>query len=104
MEDESGRRRERVTMYRWVIISYDVTRRKRSVAVRVAEYVFGREVRVPTKTGVKTYRYQGIVMRLSVERIGQSVLMMQEQDADDFHMFLTELGEPHTRLVVYADL
>ncbi len=103
VDDDGEHLLENVSLYRWVIVSYDVTRRKRSVAVRVAEYVYGKKITVQTKRGPKTYRYQGIITKRSVERIGQSVLMMWEKDAEDFHKYLTGLGIPHTRLVVYLD-
>ncbi len=94
---------ETVTMFRRVVISYDVSRRRHSVAVRVGEYVFGRKVRVRTKNGTKTYRYEGVVMKPAVERIGQSVLFMREEDAEDFHRFLTGLRVPHTRRLVWTE-
>ena len=103
VEEDDARRREKISAYKWGIISYDVTRRRASVAARVAEFVHGRKVRVPTKTGIKTYHYRGIVSKSSVERIGQSVLMMWEKDAEDFHRFLVGLDVPHSRLVVWVD-
>ncbi len=90
-------------MFRRVIVSCDVLRRRRAVSTRVAEYVFGRRVKVHTGKGIKTYRYDGLIMQPAVEKIGQSVLIMMERDAEDFHSFLAGLGVPHTRRLVWAE-
>ncbi len=69
----------------------------------MAEHVFGRKVKVRTKKGNKVYRYEGLVVKPKVERLGQSVLIMSEKDAEDFHTFLVGLRVSHTRLLVWTE-
>jgi len=103
MREDEEERPETVTKYRRVIVSYDVSSRRRYAGLRVTQYVFGRKVSVRTKEGLKTYRYEGLIMRPAVDRLGQSVLIMREKDAEDFHTFLTELRVSHTRQLVWTE-
>ncbi len=102
MDEDDEEMPETVEAYRRVVISYDVSRRRHSVAVRVGEHVFGRKVKVRTRRGVKTYRYPGLISRRGAERMGQSVLILREKDAEDFHKFLTELRVPHSSRLVWS--
>ena len=86
---------ETVTAARRVIISYDVKSRRRTEASLVQQYVFGREVLARTKGGVKRYRYEGLIHRPAVERLGQSVLMMKVAEAEAFAAYLSKLRVPY---------
>ncbi len=53
-----------------------------------------------TKSGTKKYRYEGLIAKAAAERLGQSVLIMREKDAEDFLKFLHELRVPCARRFV----
>ncbi len=91
----------KITAARRVIISYDVNRLRRSEASRVTRFVFGRKVNVRLKGRKKRYFYPGLVSRSGVEQFGQSVLIMREEDAEEFHSLLTKLNVPHRMMTVW---
>ena len=86
---------ETVTAAKRVIVSYDVRRTRRVECTLVSYFVFGRDVRVRTAKGLKRYHYTGLIARPGVERVGQSVFMMKEKDAEDFTHFLGKLRVPN---------
>ncbi len=89
---------ETVTAAPRVIVSFDVRRRRRTECSLVNQFVFGREVTVRTRDGGRRrYRYPGLIARPGVERLGQSVLMMRERDAEDFIAFLGRLRVSYRR-------
>ncbi|HKZ47175.1 MAG TPA: hypothetical protein VJ397_00145 [Thermoplasmata archaeon] len=94
MED-GGERIETVTRARRVLVSLDVRRRRKTVSTLVNRYIFGRREIVRSPEGTRRYRYPGLVHRPGVERIGQSVLLLREKDAEDFTGFLARLGVPY---------
>jgi hypothetical protein len=74
----------------YVLLSYDVTETKRSVAVEVCRIVFGR-VRFDGRNGGKHVR-EGFLHRPGVFWIGQSVLALPPRDADELYLRLRRLG------------
>jgi hypothetical protein len=78
-----------------MIVSYDVKARRRTVCSLVQQHLWGREVSVRTKGGQKRYRYEGLVHRPGVERLGQSAFMMRREEAEQFTAFLQKLLVPH---------
>ena len=86
---------------RRVIVSFDVRRRRRTECTLVTRFVFGRRERVRTPQGTRVYRYPGLIARPGVERLGQSVLLMREDDAEDFTGFLSRLHVPHSAETVW---
>ena len=101
--DSTRSQPETVTRYRRILVSFDASERRHYAAARIAQRLFGRVVKIVAKSGVKTYRYEGLTGKCGVERIGQSVLLMPEKEAEDFHRFLMELRVPHTRQVVWTE-
>jgi hypothetical protein len=71
-----------------VIISIDAGKRQRQAAVAIQHFVHGRSVTARVAGGRKRYFYPGLASRPGVEKLGQSVLMMREKDAEDFAAFL----------------
>jgi|SRR3990172_4518266 len=94
---------ETVTAAPRVIVSYDVKSRRTTEACLVQQYVFGREVTIRTKSGAKRYRYEGLIHRSGVERLGQSVLMMREDEAERFTGFLMEHRVAYSRERVWVE-
>jgi hypothetical protein len=86
-----------------IIVSYNVVRNRRGESSMVYQYVFGRKVTKKLSAGKRVYRYPGLVERPDVEALGQSVLMMKEKDAEDFHSFLWGLRVPHTMTKVWVE-
>ena len=78
-----------------VIVSYDVHGHRRGEAVAVDRCVHGREVAMRLKGRKRRYRYPGLVSRPGVEKLGQSVLLMKEEDSEDFASLLTRLRVPY---------
>ena len=94
---------ETVTVARRVIVSYDVRKGRRTEASMIQQFVFGRDVWVKTKGGRKRYRYEGLVQRPGVERVGQSVLLLREKDAEDLTSYLSKLRVPYYRERVWVE-
>jgi hypothetical protein len=79
-----------------VIISYDANKRQRTEATAVHRFVHGRKAVAQVDGRKKRYYYPGLVSRPGVDKIGQSVLLMREKDAEDFTAFLARLHVPYT--------
>jgi len=94
---------ETVTAAPRVIISYDVKSRRTTEACLVQQYVFGRAVTMKTKGGVKRYTYEGLIHKPAVERLGQSVLMMREDEAERFAGFLAKHRVPYSRERIWVE-
>ena len=103
MAESEEERPETVTRYRRILVSFDASERRHYAAARIAHRLFGRAVKIQTRRGVKTYRYEGLTAKCGVQRIGQSVLLMPEKEAEDLHRFLTELRVPRTLQVVWTE-
>jgi len=91
MRDDMESEEEKVEIKRAmlrVIVSYDAGKHQRQEAVAIQRFVHGRSVTASVAGGRKRYFYPGIVSRPGVEKLGQSVLMMREKDAEDFATFL----------------
>ena len=86
-----------------IIVSYDVTRSRGGKSSMVYQHVYGRKVMKKTAVSRKIYRYRGLVEKPSVEVLGQSVLMMKESDAEDFHAFLWTRRVSHTMTKVWIE-
>ena len=71
-----------------VLVSYDVSGAARSVAARVCQIVFGRKRTV----GDRRREEPGFIHRAGVVWIGQSVLAMPANEADDLAARLRRLG------------
>ena len=84
-----------------VIVSFDVDARRPGVGVTIDRYVHGRKVTVRLKDRKKSYFYPGLISRPGVEKLGQSVLLMKERDAEDFHALLARLKVPHRQKRVW---
>jgi len=80
-----------------VLVSYDAAARRRTACSMVQQFLFGRRVTVRTQGGEKRYRYEGLVHRAGVERLGQSVWMMREDEAEELTRLLGRLGVPYRR-------
>ena len=92
----------RITAARRVMVSYDIDRLRKSEASQVTRFVFGRRADVRLKHRRKRYFYPGLVSRPGVEQLGQSVLIMREEDAEDMHMLLAKLNVPHRMMTVWV--
>lgn len=103
MVDESEETRETITAIRRVIVSYDVSQRWANERTRVNHFVFGRSATVRLKGRRKKYHYPGLVSKRGVERLGQSVFMMREEDAEEFTALLKKLGVPCMRERVWVE-
>lgn len=79
-----------------VIISYDVNKHQRAESVTIHRFVHGREVTAQVGGRKKRYFYSGLTSKPGVDKIGQSVLQMKENDADEFAAFLRSLHVPFT--------
>ncbi len=77
-----------------VIVSYDVQRGRGGSLVY--QFVQGRTVTVHAAGRKRRYRYAGLVGRDGVIRLGQSVLMMKEDDAEDLMSFLRRSNVSYT--------
>ena len=86
-----------------IIVSYNVPRGGHGMSSIVYQFVFGRKVTKKLKARKRVYRYSGLVERPGVEAIGQSVLMMREKDAEDFHAFLWSHHVSHTMMKVWIE-
>ena len=71
-----------------MLVSYDVSGARRSVAARVCQIVFGRKRIV----GDRRREEPGFIHRAGVVWIGQSVLAMPANEADDLAARLRRLG------------
>jgi len=89
--------RETVTGLRRVIVSYDIHHRRRTEASLVNRYLFGHEVVARVGGRDKRYRYRGLIHRPGVERLGQSVFLLRERDAEDLVGYLARLRVPHSQ-------
>jgi hypothetical protein len=98
-EDEKS---EIVAVTLRIIVSYDAGKGQRSEAVAVERFVHGRKVIASVGGGRKRYFYPGLVSRPGVDKLGQSVLMMREKDAEDFAAFLRRLRVHHTLRPVWV--
>jgi len=101
-ESASPDPRETVTALRRVIVSYDIHHRRHTEASLVNRYVFGHEVTARVGGRSKRYRYRGLIHRPGVERLGQSVLLLRERDAEDFTGYLARLRVPYSQEVVWV--
>src|SRR3972149_9881703 len=63
---------EPVTAAPRVLVSYDAAARRRTACSMVQQFLFGRRVTVRTQGGEKRYRYEGLVHRAGVERLGEA--------------------------------
>lgn len=95
--------RENVTALRRVLVSFDVHHRRRTETTLVHRFVFGREVTMKVGGREKRYRYPGLIHRPGVERLGQSVLILREKDAEEFTTFLAKLRVPFHREKVWVE-
>ncbi len=102
MTDEEDQKSTIVAVPR-ITVSYNVSRGRHSESSIVYQYVFGRKVTKRTATGKKVYRYPGLVGKPDVEALGQSVLMMREKDAEDFHAFLWGIRVMHAMMKVWIE-
>lgn len=92
--DGGRERQERIVAMPRVIVSYDVQRGRGGSIVY--QFVHGRTVTVHAAGRLKRYRYPGLVDREGVIRLGQSVLMMREDDAEDLMSFLRKSNVSYT--------
>ena len=95
--------RETVTALRRVLVSFDVSRRRRTECTLVSRFIFGQEVTMRVGGREKRYRYPGLVHRPGVERLGQSVLLLREKDGEDLTRRLAELRVPYRREQVWVE-
>jgi len=51
----------------------------------------------------KRYRYTGLIAKPGVERLGQSVLMMCEAEAEEFTRFLAKLRVQYHRERIWVE-
>jgi len=86
-----------------IIISYDAGKHQRQESVAISHFVYGRSVTVRVAGGKKKYFYPGLASRLGVEKLGQSVLMMREKDAEDFAAFLRRHRVRFDRICVWIE-
>jgi len=94
---------ETVTAAPRVLVSYDIQARRRSECSMVQQYVFGRTVVKTVDGRAKRYRYPGLVAKQGVERLGQSVLMMREEEAEAFTGFLARLRVSFRRERIWVE-
>ena len=92
---------ETIVATRRIIVTYDVDRKRRVDCSAVNRIVFGREVVVGLKEKKKRYRYPGFIGRDGVEQLGQSVLMMREEDAEELVHHLWKLHVPFRKFEVW---
>lgn len=92
-----------VTALERTLVSYDVHARRRTECSLVQQHVFGRTVSKMTREGRKRYRYPGLIAKPGVERLGQWVLMMREEEAETFTRFLAELRIPYRRERIWVE-
>ena len=95
--------KETVTALRRVLVSFDVSGRRRTECTLVNRFIFGRDVVRRVGGKVKTYRYPGLIHRPGVERLGQSVLLLREDDAGEFVHILGELRVPYRRERIWVE-
>ena len=102
MEENEGEVIETVRAARKYLISYDAVKRKRRECTRLNHFVFGRADVKLIKGRKKRYEYLDLVSRPGVDRIGQSVLIMRQKDAEDLTSLLRKLGIPHREETVWV--
>jgi hypothetical protein len=83
---------EKIAAVLRIIVSYDAGKWQRAEAVAIQRFVHGRKVTAKVDGRKKKYFYPGLTSRPDVDRLGQSVLMMREKDAEDFIAFLRRLS------------
>ena len=103
MDDEDDDIRETIQALRRILVSYDIQHRRRAECTLVNRYVFGHAVTKRVAGKEKRYRYKGLVHRPGVERLGQSVLMMRDRDAEDFIGLLSRLRVPYRRERIWVE-
>ena len=103
MRDANEDDRETVTAIPRVLVSYDASQRWRRERTMVNHYLFGRTVTAQLKGRRKKYHYPGLISKRGVERLGQSVFMMREEDADEFTALLKKLGVLYTRERIWVE-
>jgi len=94
---------ETVTAAPRILVSYDAAARRRTACSLIHQFLFGRHVTVTTKGGEKRYKYEGLIHRPGVERLGQSVWMMREDEAEELTRLLGRLGVPYRRERIWVE-
>ncbi len=98
MDDEKevidDERIETINVALRLVVSFDVSGHRPGVGVAINQYIHGRKVTIRSNGGRKRYFYEGLVSKPGVEKLGQSVLLMKEKDAEEFASFLWRLKVP----------
>jgi len=74
------------------IVSYDIAGHDKHTSVEIARFVFGTRTKARIRSGIKEYRYPGMIEKDGVVWLGHSVFLLVPERATELRNYLESKG------------